>query len=120
MADENPVPILDFPVISDEGRPADPKPGVIEKVWRFGGEVDGQWQRGERLGEVRIEEPGDRQFVAHFTFDEGTVKYRPVTVTGAVPQEDGRPWVGTGRAKAQSDGREQDVDIEGRNPKKWG
>lgn len=120
MADANAVPILDFSVLSDNPRPADPKPGVIETVWRFEGEVDGKWQPGEELGKVRIHEPGNKRFEAHFTFNKGPDKYRPVTVTGEVPYTDQRPWEGKGRARAKSDGREKDVDIEGRNPKKWG
>lgn len=110
MPDE---PIFDFPVLSDEARSADPKPGVIETVWRF----EDDWERGEELGEVHITEPGGKQFKAQFTFTNSS---RPVTVTGDIPETDGRPWVGRGRGKAKSDAREKEIDIEGRNPKKWG
>jgi hypothetical protein len=120
MADTKAVPILDFAVLSDDPRPADPRPGVIETVWRFQGEVDGRWQPGEELGEVHIHEPRNKQFVAEFTFDKGPDRYRPVHVKGDVPYTGGRAWEGKGRAKAKSDGREEPVDIESRNPKKWG
>ncbi len=125
MADANAVPILDFSVLSDDPRPADPKPGVIETVWKFEGEVGGEWQRGEELGEVRIQESANKRFTADFTFDNDPVT---VTVTGPVPHTGGRPWKGKAKAKAKShgrekdksDGREKDVPIESRNPKKWG
>jgi hypothetical protein len=120
MADASAVPILDFSVLSDNTRPADPRPGFIETVWRFEGEADGTWQPGEELGEVHIHETGKKRFVAHFTFDKVTDRYRPVTVKGDVPSTDGRSWVGKGRARAASDGREKDVVVESRNPKKWG
>lgn len=106
-------PIFDFPVLSD-GRQDTKNPNEWEEtVWRF----EGDWERGEEIGKVLISELGGKMFKAHFTFTDRD--YHPVTVTGAIPETDGRPWVGKGKARAISDGRERDIDVECRNPKKW-
>jgi hypothetical protein len=118
------VPIFDFPVLSDErvdaGRSlAEAGPGEPvfsdETAWRFVGD----WERGEELGSVSIEEipttrPGRTQFRAMFDFHE----YPPVVVMGYVPGDG--TWMGVGRGAAQGGNRNGTVEVEGRNPKRWG
>ena len=118
------VPIFDFPVLSDErvyaGRPlAEAGPGqrVVsdEKVWEFVGD----WERGDELGSVSIEEvpttrPGRIRFTATFDFGDND----PIVVTGFVPGNGS--WAGRGRGAANGGGKQGAVDLEGRNPKRWG
>ena len=114
MPDQTEQPIFDYAVLSDGGEASKEQGGSTETVWRF---VSWDPPFGNAIGEVRITAPSDRRFVAHFTFTNGS---RPVTVQGDIPETDGRRWVGRGRARAKDDGREEDIDIEFRNPKKWG
>jgi hypothetical protein len=111
---ERDVPIFDYPVLSEDG-PKTPSPGAKwkEKVWVF----KGDWEKGDKLGEVMITYPeggGAPQFVARFSLDD----FEPIVVSGSVPG--GKRWVGVGRAKAVGGGRpDKDVTIEFRNPKRW-
>jgi len=123
MAEER-VPVFDFPVLSDErvsaGRTlAEAGPGqrVLsdEKVW----ELVGDWERGEELGWVTIEEtpsnrPGRTLYRATFDFGDPA----PVIVTGFVPGNG--TWVGGGNGTANGRGKHGTVKVEGRNPKRWG
>jgi len=118
------VPIFDFAVLSDErvdaGRslaeagPGEPVFGD-EAVWTFVGD----WERGEELGSVTIQEipttrPGRTEFCATFDFDD----HDPIVVTGFVPGNGS--WVGRGRGAAHGGNRHGAIDVEGRNPKRWG
>jgi len=111
-------------VLSDEPEAAGPSldhagPGDLvvhdEREWVFVAD----WERGDELGWVTIEEtvttrPGHRPFRA--TFDlEG---YDPIEVTGVVPGDG--TWVGRGRGSGRGGDRTGAVAIEGRNPKSWG
>ena len=111
------LPIFDFPVISEaeegsrSGGPGD------ETVWKA--DPPPKWNKGDKLGEVKIkEEPsgsGDKKFQADFKFDNP--KYKAVKVRGDVPPG----WEGTGEATAESEGRDPKiVPIEFKNPKRWG
>src|SRR5262245_21288046 len=86
-----------------------------ESVWEFK-----NWkQPGPRLGEVEILETptdkGTKTYVASFTFDDGT----RIVVTGDLPG--GQNWIGKGKGLAQGGGKpNQDVAVEGKNPKRWG
>jgi hypothetical protein len=118
-------PIFGFPLLSDErenvGRSlAEAAPGQRvfgdERVWKF---LDG-WEPGEELGSVTIEEiptphPGRVLFRAVFRFDQGG---GPIVVTGFVPGEG--TWVGSTRADAHGQNQHREIDVEGRNPKRWG
>jgi hypothetical protein len=123
------VPIFDYPVLSDDRVEAgtslaDAQPGervlCDETVYVF---VD-DWQKGEVIGSVTIEEtpttrPGKTLFTATFDFGGDDV----VVVSGFVPGSGS--WVGTGKAGAEGKtgkfkGRRGEVPIEGRNPKSWG
>ena len=114
MPDETPQPIFDYPVISDGSEGSKGQGGSTETVWRFE-----SWDPpyGDPIGGVRITETGSDGFVAHFTFTDSS---RPITVQGDIPETDGRKGAGSGRARAKDDGREEEIDIEFRNPKKWG
>ena len=123
--EEGQRPIFDYPVLSDErenaGRSlADAGPGQRvfgdEKVWRF----EGDWERGEKLGSVTIEEIPTTQggrvlFRATFRFDKGG---GPIVVTGFVPGDGS--WVGKTRGAAHGQNHQAEIDVEGRNPKRWG
>ena len=113
MPDGSEQPIFDFAVLSVEREGYEGPSDWTETVYRFT-----SWDPpyGDPIGQVRITEPGGKRFVARFTF-QGS---RPVTVTGEVPETDGTRWVGRGRAQAKDDGREKDIEVESRNPKKWG
>ena len=118
------VPIFDYPVLSDErvsaGRSlAEAGPGQRvfsdETVW----ELIGDWERGKKLGSVTIQEipttrPGRTEFCATFDFDDRS----PIVVTGFVPGDGS--WVGRGNGAAHGANRHGAVDVEGRNPKRWG
>ncbi len=118
------IPIYDFPVLSDErvssGRTleeAGPGQRVFsdEKVW----ELTGDWERGEELGAVTIEEtptnrPGRTLFRATFDLHG----HPPIIVTGFVPGDG--TWVGEGNGTAHGKGQQRTVKVAGRNPKSWG
>ncbi|HKE53736.1 MAG TPA: hypothetical protein VKC55_03100 [Actinomycetota bacterium] len=111
------VPIFDFPVMSNDGAPKEPKPGQTwtEKVWSLN--PPPKWNKGELLGSVEIQAqgpPGSPNFHAHFTFDA----YPDMDVDGRVPGGD--RWQGLGRGKAKGPKPDKDVDIEFENPKRWG
>jgi len=121
------VPIFDFPVLSDDrvyaGRTLDeagPGEAVLsdETAWKLVG-TDEHWEPGTYLGSVTIQEipttrPGRTEFRATFDFDD----YDPIVVTGFVPGNGS--WIGRGRGAAHGGGRHGPVDVEGRNPKRWG
>jgi hypothetical protein len=125
MEQGEPVPIFDFPVLSDERVPAgrtleDAGPGdqivYEEKVWRLGEER----QPGDFLGVVTLVEtvtnrPGRRPFSATFDlegFDDA------IEVSGMVPGNG--TWIGRGVGNGRGGGRTGRVPIEGWNPKSWG
>jgi hypothetical protein len=121
------VPIFDFPVLSDDrvyaGRTLDeagPGEAVLsdETVWELVG-TDEHWEPGTYLGKVTIQEipttrPGRTEYCATFDFDD----HDPIVVTGFVPGNGS--WIGRGRGAAHGGNRHGAVDVEGRNPKRWG
>jgi hypothetical protein len=122
-----PVPILDYPVLSRDRRYA--KRGASLATAKRGQKVTStehvyRWKdwntTGRYLGTVTIDETpqvgtGKTKFTAVFTLTGGI----RVAVDGFVPGD--RKWAGKGRAKARMAGRPpKDIDIEGKNPKKWG
>ena len=125
MEEQAQVPIFDFPVLSDErqnvGRNlAEAEPGQRvfgdERVWR----LEGDWERGEELGSVTIEEirttrAGRVLFRAVFDLDD---QIGPILVTGFLPS--GGKWDGATRGAAHGRGRQGNINVEGRNPKRWG
>lgn len=119
------VPIFDFPVLSDDreyvrGNLDAPVAGerIVsnERVWRF---ID--WgDRTELLGNVTIEEvPTGRPNRVKFEATFDLTGHETIVVKGYIPWDDG-PWVGRERGGGTGGGRTQPVDLEGRNPKKWG
>ena len=114
-------PIFDFPVVSNDDAPKEPKPPDewTETVWKEDPPPE-SWKRGKRLGTVEIQAlggtPGSPRFKATFTFDDHPDQ--KTEVEGAVPGGD--RWVGKGRAKARGPKPEKDVPIEFKNPKRWG
>ncbi|HJS25762.1 MAG TPA: hypothetical protein VJ913_01390 [Actinomycetota bacterium] len=109
------LPIFDFPVISNDDAPKDPKPGDrwTETVWRED-PPPGSWDRGEQIGTVEIQAigpSGSPRFKADFSFNG-------IEVEGPVPG--GERWQGKGKAKARGPKPDKDVDVEFRNPKRWG
>lgn len=117
------LPIFDDHVISDGG-PKEPKPGDTwdEPVWKEE-PPDGNWGHGDRtIGTVKIRAKGpagNPEFDADFTFTDPPCR---IKVDGKVPGRD--TWQGKGKAKAKGqvgpcEGREAEIEIEFRNPKRW-
>ena len=113
-------PIYVDPLVS-EGDPPNRPPKLgdqwTETVW-FEDPPPGSWSHsGPSIGTVEIEAlapPGSPNFHAHFHFDA----YPDVDVDGKVPGGD--RWRGKGKAKAKGPKPDKDVNIEFRNPKRWG
>ena len=111
------LPVFDYHVIS-VGGPKDPKPGnqwdepVYEEL------PPGSKQPGDkRIGTVEIHAKGpaeEPRFDAFFTFTEPPCS---IKVDGKVP---GRgSWQGQGKANAEGEGRQKEIDVEFWNPKRW-
>jgi hypothetical protein len=117
-ATEKREPVFDFPVIS-EGGPTKPKKDEVwtEKVWEEDPPV-GSWKHtGQSIGEVKMKALGEESapdFEARFRCKD----YDDVDVEGKVPG--GKDWQGKGKAKAKGPKPDKQVDIEFRNPKRWG
>jgi hypothetical protein len=110
------LPIFDFPVVSNDDAPKDPKPGDKwkEQVWKED-PPPGSWNRGEPLGEIEVQAlgpPESPNFHAEFPAGDDD----PIKIDGKVPG----PWQGKGTAKAKGKGREKNIPIEFKNPKRWG
>jgi hypothetical protein len=116
---QEPVPIFDYPVISD-GEPPNrpPKPGDqwTEDVWEEG-PPPGSWKKKNNpIGTIEIHAKGpagNPRFDASMTWKDHLLE-----VEGAVPGGDS--WQGRGKAKAKGPKPDKDVDIEFKNPKRWG
>ena len=123
------VPILDYPVISDDRESAGASLAEIEPGQRILSDekvyaTDDEWSKLDHIGDVTIQEtrstrPGKILFTALFDFGErGTIE-----VSGLVPGEgtwNGRGQAASGRGTVDFAGRSGPVPIEGRNPKRWG
>jgi hypothetical protein len=112
------LPIFDYHVISDGG-PKEPKPGdqweepVYEEQPPPGSKKKGDKQIG--TVEIHAKGPADApRFDAFFTFTDPPCS---ITVRGDVPGRDN--WQGKGKANAEGEGRQKEIDIEFWNPKRW-
>jgi hypothetical protein len=119
------LPIFDYDVISEGGpknrEPGEkPKPGDRweESVFNENPPV-GSWRHGDTIvGTVEIHAKGpeeDPRFDAAFTFTAPPCSIR--VDDEKVPG--GKDWKGKRTVKARGEGREADVEIEFRNPKRW-
>jgi hypothetical protein len=123
--DEQELPIFDYRVIS-EGGPKNRKPGEKPKpndkwdepVWKED-PPEGSWKHGEKSdGTVTIHAKGteeDPRFDAAFKFTEPrcNIRVEDENVPG------GKEWIGKRTVKFRGEGREADIEIEFRNPKRW-